>query len=77
MVGCFYMIVAIVAALVANRVKGPTKTILPFYNSTRKQEWLFALGLGISLILRSIPNPGALSILFAALPIIVVMRGSR
>lgn len=77
MLGCFYTIVALAAALVANHFKEPTKTVLPFYNSTRKQEWLFALSLGISLIWRSIPNPGALYIVLAAIPIIVVMRGNR
>lgn len=77
MVGCFYMAIAFIIALSLNRRLGPTKTVLPFYNTTRKQEWLFSLGLGFSLILRSIPSYGAIYVMLAALPILVVLRGNR
>lgn len=72
----FYTLIALVAALIMNKWLGPTGTILPFYNSNRQQEWIFAVGLGVSLVLRAIPIVGLVAMAVAALPILIVMRGN-
>ncbi|RYG89389.1 MAG: hypothetical protein EON59_01610 [Alphaproteobacteria bacterium] len=61
--------------------KRPTGTVLPFYNGTSKEDWVFALALGAGLILKVRPFEGVfgvgLSVMVAMIPVILVMRGIR
>lgn len=75
--GFSYMFVGLIAALALNKFLGPTKTLLPFYNGTARQNQFISIALVICVLLRSTVSASGFATILAAVVIHTVMRGNR